>query len=170
MPTVLSFKPSISKCRDVDEFANILKKTDVRPSFFGTTRVLHYTLKNKVSIDFVAKKAMSLIRELLKDWEFSEKQRDSIALISEKIDRYYMKRDKYRKRANIITKIFYFIREFFTFIDVRKKWRSLSVEIDPKNYYTKEQYEIAFAEHDLDEIEDKKFKKINLYLPPAIIS
>jgi len=169
MPTALSFKPSISKCSNVDELANILNKTDVRPSFFGATKVLHYNLKNKVSIDFVAKKAMSLISELLKDWEFSEKQRDSIALISEKIDKYYLKRDKYRKKANIITKIFYIIREFFTFEDVRKKWRHLSFEIDPKNYYTKEQYEISFPENDLDDIEDKKFNKFNLYLPPAII-
>lgn len=169
MPTTLSLKPSISKCSNVDELANILNNTDVRASFFGATKVLHYTLKNKVSIDFVAKKAMSLISELLKDWQFSEKQRDSIALISEKIDKYYLKRDKYRKRANIITKIFYMIREFFTFIDVRKKWKSLSFEIDPKNYYTKEQYERAFPKNDLDVIEDTQFKKFNLYLPPAII-
>ncbi len=165
-----NFKISIDRVKDVSELADLLKDTEIKYTFFGAQKVSKENFNKKVSLDRIAMKAIFLIRPFVKDWNFSLQQRHHISYITKKINKFYEKMDRKRKKSNILTKIFYFIRNVFSWIfQTRKNWDILSLEIDPAIYYSTHQYKEAFRLNQLPKQPDKRYKNIDLYLKPTIV-
>ncbi|HEU63907.1 MAG TPA: hypothetical protein ENH96_00775 [Chlamydiae bacterium] len=168
--SVENFKISIDRAKNVSEFATLLKDTKVEFTFFGARKVSKENFNKKCSVNRLASKAFLLIRPFLKDWNFSLETRHHISFITKKINKFYEKTDRKRKKRNIITKIFYLIRNIFSWLfQTRKRWDILSLDIDPAIYYTANQYRESFPLNQLPRRLDKRFKNINLYLKPTII-
>ncbi len=167
---VENFKTSIDRAKNISEFAALLKDTEVVFTFFGARKVSKENFNKKKSVDSIASKATLLIRPFLKDWKYSLKNRHEINFVTKKINKFYEKTDRKLKKRNILSKIFYLIRNIFSwFLETRKNWDILSLTIDPAIYYTAEQYREAFELNQLPRRVDKKFKNINLYLKPTVI-
>jgi hypothetical protein len=166
-------KPCLAKeferTKTLIDLDKLLKKTRCDINFFGAVNVYHEEYENSVSLKHVTQKALAYINGRLIKWDFDETIREAIDRISNKIDHFYNARDKKLKKINIITKIFYLIRRIFSFINrTEHRWKYLSKNIDPKNYYTKLQFEKSFPKNEIKDHE-KLYNNRRLYLPPIII-
>ena len=116
----------------------------------------------------LASKAVLLIRPFLKDWNYSLKNRHEISFVTKKINKFYEKTDRKLKKSNILSKIFYLIRNIFSwFLETRKDWDILSLNIDPSIYYTANQYREAFKLNQLPRKVDKKYRGRKLRQAPC---
>ncbi|MBN2479913.1 MAG: hypothetical protein JXA94_06770 [Parachlamydiales bacterium] len=160
------------KLRDInsiDQLSNLLEKASVSISRLGGRYVSVDSIKGCESLDNVAKKAMSLFAPLMKNWQYSLKDRKSIKVIEQTIDKLYFSSDELLEDPSLsaITKIFNWLRELIHLVYyVRKKW-----EIQPSltDYYTKEQFTTSFPNNPLPQEPDEIYGKNNLYLGPEEI-
>ncbi|NGX34123.1 MAG: hypothetical protein K1060chlam1_00472 [Candidatus Anoxychlamydiales bacterium] len=167
--TVENFKTSIDRAKNISELASLLKDTEVKFTFLGAKKVSKKAFNQSAALDKIASKALSLIIPFLKDWNFSLQDRHHISFITNKINKYYEKTDRRFKKRNIFTKIFYLIRNIFSwFLQTRKIWDTLTLDIAPAIYYSANQYIETFRRNQLPRRSDKIYKNINLYLKPTI--
>jgi len=165
---MVSLKTNIANAHNIHELADALKSTDAYVSFFGSRKLQSNNYASTLSISFVAKKAISLLKPLLKDWKYSLKDRKQISLIIEKIDSSYAKTDEILHTSNFITQFFHWLMNLPCLIfSTRRRWEKLP---DLTNFYTQQQYLEAFPRNEFPEDFDDTYHNIPLYLPPDQIN
>jgi len=157
-----NLKIELSKVKTLEELSNILNKSKAKISFFGRTYIKNKNFSSNVLISFVVKKALSILQHLLKEWNYSLKDREFITQIMQKIDKFYLKIDEKLHKSNFITKIFYCLRHLFTIFDsTRKKWEDLP---DLCNLYSLDQFKTAFPYYQTPKEPEVKYQNLILYL------
>lgn len=165
---MIELKSALLEVFSLESLANILKDSSAKVSFFGRRYLENNNFSSTASIDFVAKKALSMIHPLLKDWNYSLKDRKNISIIMRSLNGFYEKTDEDLCKCNIITKIFNYLINLFSIIyPIRRKWTKLP---DLCNFYTKKQYIIAFPKNPLPEEHDEFYKGKKLYLSPENVA
>ncbi|HEU63851.1 MAG TPA: hypothetical protein ENH96_00480 [Chlamydiae bacterium] len=139
-------------------FLSLANKAQENISFWGDCYITIPGLNGEAPIDTLATRVIKLVQQ--QHFEYSQEERNIGSLISKKIDQLYSANDCRFKKCNILTRLFYFLRNFPDRISggfrtfpprnvssTRWLWSNSYGLLfrDVFNFYTKEQYEKEFG-------------------------
>ncbi len=154
----MSIKTVIQNSKLNNDFLNLANKAQENVSFWGNCYITIPGLKGTAPIDILAAHVITIVQQ--QHFEYSREERNIGSLISKKIDQIYRTNDCRFKKCNILTRLFYFLRNlpdrisggFRTFpprnvSSTRWLWSNRDGLLfrNVFNFYTKEQYEKEFG-------------------------